>query len=262
MLRTAARNAYVQQSERRIDGMTRNEACIHFQGKVSLLARRLSERLPDESALALGDLISYGAIGLLEAFDRFDGSRNIQFSTYAEYRIRGAMLDALRAGDSFSRRRRQLARRVEDASSVLRKREGRQPEPQEIADHLGVSLDEYWVAVERVAPHSHLSLDAQVGDDEGRSLSEQLFDPEAALPDHAMDVDWLREELADAIGELPERERHCVMMYYGKELSLAEIAAVYEVTPSRISQILSKARATLRKKLDRRLDDEDLGLLG
>lgn len=262
MLRTAARNAYVQQSERRIDGMTRNEACVHFQGKVSLLARRLSERLPDDSALALGDLISYGAIGLLEAFDRFDGSRNIQFSTYAEYRIRGAMLDALRAGDSFSRRRRQLARRVDDAVSVLRKREGRPPEPQEVATHLGVTLEEYWVAVERVAPHSHLSLDAQVGDDEGRSLSEQLFDPEAALPDHAMDVDWLRDELADAIGELPERERHCVMMYYGKELSLAEIAAVYEVTASRISQILSKARASLRKKLDRRLDDEDLGLLG
>lgn len=261
MLRSHARNAYVQQSERRIDGMTRNQACVHFQGKVTLLARRLSERLPDDSALDLGDLISYGAIGLLEAFDRFDGSRNIQFSTYAEYRIRGAMLDALRAGDSFSRRRRQLAKRVDDAASVLRKRLGRDAEPQEIADHLGVDLEDYWSAVERVAPHTHLSLDAQVGDSEGRSLSEQLFDPDAVLPDRGLDVDWLRGELADAIQELPERERHCVMMYYGKELSLAEIAAVYEVTPSRISQILTKARGSLRKKLGRRMDLEDLGLL-
>ena len=261
MFRSTARNAYVQQSERRIDGRTRNEACVHFQGKVLFLSRRLSESLPDDSALELGDLVSYGAIGLLEAFDRFDGSRNIQFSTYAEYRIRGAMLDALRAGDSFSRRRRQLARRVEDASSVLRKREGRKPEPQEVAEHLGVSLEDYWAAVERVAPHNHMSLDSQVDDGEGRSLSEQLFDPQAELPDHAMDLDWLRQELASAIDELPERDRHCVMMYYGKELSLAEIAAVYEVTSSRISQILTKARCTLRKRLDCRLDEEDLGLL-
>ncbi|MED5369497.1 MAG: FliA/WhiG family RNA polymerase sigma factor [Myxococcota bacterium] len=261
MLRAATRNAYVQSAERRIDGMTRNECCVHFQGKVQLLARRLMERLPDDSGVEMGDLISYGAIGLLEAFDRYDGSRNIQFSTYAEYRIRGAMLDALRAGDTFSRRRRQLARRVESATVDLRKRLGRPAEAQEIADELGIELEDYWIAMERVAPISHVSLDSQTGDEESRSLSEQLFDPDAELPDRPMDVDWLRGELQTAIGELPERERHCILMYYGKELSLAEIALVYEVTPSRISQILSKARGRLRKKLSQRLDDEDLGLL-
>ncbi len=120
MLRTA--NAYKQTPTggRRIDGMTRQEACLHYQGKVLLLARRLAERLPRDSELQLGDLVSYGAIGLLEAFDRYDGTRNILFSTYAEYRIRGAMLDALRSNDTFSRRRRQLCKRIEHATHEVR----------------------------------------------------------------------------------------------------------------------------------------------
>lgn len=254
---------YAADTPRRVDGLTRDEACVRFQGKVLLLARRIVERLPSDTPIQLDDMVSYGAIGLLEAFDRYDGSRNIQFSTYAEYRIRGAMLDALRSNDSFSRRRRQLAKQVQHASTQVRRAVGRDPEPQEVADELGITLDEYWIAMDRVTPVNHVSLDSPDGDDgeEGRTLVEQLFDPNASTPDHDLDVDWLRDELRQAIGSLPERERHCVLMYYGKELSLAEIAQVYDVTPSRISQILSKARGKLRKLLSERVDARDLCLL-
>lgn len=264
MLRTAL--AYEQQTQtggRRIDGMTRQEACVHYQGKVMLLARRLAERLPRDSELQLGDLVSYGAIGLLEAFDRYDGTRNIQFSTYAEYRIRGAMLDALRSNDTFSRRRRQLARRIEHAVDEVRQSEGREPDPQEVADRLGIDLDEYWNAMDRVAPVSLVSIDgaAPSDDDEGRTLLDQIHNENSPLPDHDLDVMDLRDQLKHAITSLPERERHAILMYYGKDLSLAEIAEVYGVTPSRISQILSAARARLRKKLSANVDVNDLSIL-
>lgn len=264
MLRTAT--AYQRQADqdvRRIDGLTRQEACVHYQGKVLLLARRLAERLPPDSEVGRDDLVSYGAIGLLEAFDRYDGSRNILFSTYAEYRIRGAMLDALRSNDTFSRRRRQLSKRIDHAADEVRRSLGREPEPAEIADFLGVSLDEYWSAADRVSPISLVSIDgaASDGDDESRTLLEQIENTGSPLPDRDLDVANLRQQLKDAVKALPDRDRHCILMYYGKELSLAEIAQVYDVTPSRISQILTAARARLKKKLASTVNTSDLELL-
>lgn len=257
--------AYQQQAvapERRVDGLTRQEACVRYQGKVLLLARRLAERLPPDCQVELGDLISYGAIGLLEAFERFDDSREIQFSTYAEYRIRGAMLDALRSNDTFSRRRRQLARKIEHAAQDLRRGLGREPEPLEVAEQLGIDLDDYWAAMERVSPISVVSLDSGAGDDdETRTLLEQIENEASARPDADLGATDLRRLLRQAIGSLPERDRHCVLMYYGKELSLAEIAQVYGVTPSRISQILSGARARLRKRLASDVELSDLEVL-
>lgn len=264
MLRTAT--AYQRQADqdvRRIDGLSRQEACIQYQGKVLLLARRLNERLPPDSEVGLDDLVSYGAIGLLEAFDRYDGTRNIQFSTYAEYRIRGAMLDALRSNDTFSRRRRQLAKRIEHAADEVRRDQGREPEPIEIANALEVSLEEYWSCMDRVSPISIVSIDGQAADadDESRTLLEQIENPGSPLPDRDMDVANLRHQLKEAVKALPERERHCILMYYGKELSLAEIAQVYDVTPSRISQILTAARGRLKKKLSAHVNTNDLELL-
>jgi RNA polymerase sigma factor for flagellar operon FliA len=257
--------AYQQQAiatERLIDGLNRQEVCVRYQGKVMLLARRLAERLPPDCQVELGDLISYGAIGLLEAFERFDDSREIQFSTYAEYRIRGAMLDALRSNDTFSRRRRQLSRRIESAAQELRRELGREPEPVEVAQQLGIDLDDYWSAMERVSPISVVSLDSGAGDDdESRTLLEQIENESAVRPDLDLGAVDLRRVLREAIAGLPERERHCVLMYYGKELSLAEIAEVYGVTASRISQVLTGARGRLRKRLSDDVELSDLEAL-
>ncbi len=261
MLRTAERYNQVKSSraEPRIDGMTRNESCLHYHKKVVLIARQLAERLPPGASLLAEDLASFGAIGLLEAFDRFDESRGIRFSTFAEYRIRGAMLDALRTTDPFPRRRRQLARRIDHATQTLCKELGRQPEAQQVADILDISLEEYHQAVDRVKPISHVPIDAPVGDgDESRTLVEQLAGPLRDDPSLRLDMAEIRQRLRDAIAALPEKQRHCVMMYYGKNMNLAEIAAVYEVTPSRISQILSGARKSLQKKLAPHIEIADL----
>jgi len=222
---------------------------------VSLVARRVSDRLPRDAAVQIEDLMSWGAIGLLEAFDRFDASRGIKFSTYAEYRIRGAMYDALRTHDSFSRRRRQLARRLEQAEESARKRLGYEPPPEVVAAELDMTLDDYWLAVDRVKPVSHVSFSGE--DQTGRPLAETLIGDDCG-PSARLTAAEARRLLNEAIQELPERERQSIMMYYGKDMSLAEIAAVYNVTVSRISQILGAARVRLRKKLAPSLQASDI----
>ena len=103
-------------SNRTVEGLSRDDACRRYQRKVQLIARGIYGKLSPDATIQLDDLVSCGAIGLLEAYDRFDESRGIAFSTYAEYRIRGAVYDALRGQDTFSRRRRELARRIERAT--------------------------------------------------------------------------------------------------------------------------------------------------
>jgi RNA polymerase sigma factor for flagellar operon FliA len=222
------------------------------------LARRVFERAPDAS-VQIEDLISSGAIGLLEAFDRFDPTRGIQFSTYAEYRIRGAMYDTLRSNDTFTRRRRQLAKRLDNAAEAVRRRTGDAPEPQDIADQLEMSLEQYWVALDQVKPISHTSINAtEEGEDESRPLLERIMDPNNEETDAKMMIAEVKAQLQRCIEELPDRQRKCVLMYYGKEMSLAEISKVYGVTVSRVSQILSEAREKLRKKLAPVVERTDL----
>ena len=261
MLRTAM--SYSQNAiggpERLVEGLTRDEVTHRFHRKILLIARQLADRLPSDVFMEFEDLVSYGAIGLLEAFERFDEDRGILFSTFAEYRIRGAMLDALRSQDTFSRRRRQLARRIESAHEPLRLQLSREPEPQETAELLGIDMDEYWSALDRVKPVTLVSIESTMADDndEGRSLVEQLASQEEN-PSEKLLIAEMRRELESAVLALPEKQRHCIMMYYGRELSLAEIAEVYKVTPSRVSQILTEARGRLRKKLGRVIDVREL----
>lgn len=255
--------SYVSREEPRsvlIDGMTREKICQRYQGRIMLLARRLSDRLPSGTELTREDLASCGAIGLLEAIDRFDETRNIQFTTYAEYRIRGAMMDALRASDTFSRHRRKLARRIQDATRALALKLGRLPEPEEVAEHLDMDIEEYWQAVHRVAPVSYVSLDdteGPDGDDEGRVRAESMVGTDADTAFRALLQKEARDHLKDAIARLPERKRTCVLLYYGRDMSLAEIAAVYKVTPSRICQILGEARRDLRRALRGTIEPAD-----
>ncbi len=252
-----SRRAHVTDDEPRIDGLTRGQMCHKFRQRILLLARRLSERLPPDCELSIEDLVSFGAIGLLEAFDRFDPTRQIQFSTFAEYRIRGAMMDALRQSDSFTRYRRQLARRIRDATETLTAVLGHPPEPQQIADHLGMDLEDYWQAVNRVMPVTHVSIwenDDPESEAGGRSFAEAIIGTDGQDAYRAILATEARAHLKSAIVALPERKRQCILLYYGRGLNLAEIAQVFNVTPSRISQILSAARRDLRKTLSGHLN--------
>ena len=250
MYRETPSTATAPPEGRTVDGMTRAQICAAFQRKIVLLARRLAGRIPEGIGLTREDLASYGAIGLLEAFEHFDETQAIKFSTYAEYRIRGAMLDALRARDTMSRRRRTLAKRIRETSNMLAHRLGREPLPEEAAAAMDMDLDSYWRAMDKTAPVSLVSMDDGNDDeDEGLSLAETRV---AAKGEDALQLlldQATRDELKQAIHELPERSRHCVLLYYGRNLTLAEIAQVFDPTPSRISQILSQSRRQLRAAL-------------
>ncbi len=234
-----------------VDGMTRAEACERYQKKIVMLARRLAARLPDGIGITREDLASYGAIGLLEAYDHFDETQDIRFTTYAEYRMRGAMLDALRAGDTMSRRRRSLARRIQNASNNLAHRLGRQPRAVEVAATLDMDMETYWKAVSKTAQVSLLSMDEKNDDgEEGLSLGETRVRAEGRDALQRLLDNGSRQELKQAIMGLPERTRQCVLLYYGRNMTLADIAKVFDLTPSRISQILSDARRRLRAQLE------------
>ncbi len=246
--------------------MTREEICVKFRSRILITARRVAERLPPGCDLALEDLASFGAIGLLEAFDRFDESRAILFTTFAEYRIRGAIMDALRQNDSFSRYRRQMSRRIDEAVGALHLELRRPPEPEELAARLGVDMATYWHMRETTQPVSYVSVfdaDDEEGED-GRTLAEVLVGSDGNEPIQALMGKDARNLLKMAVMELPERKRQCVILYYGRGLNLTEIAKVFDLTPSRISQILSGARQDLREILADQIDLDDLawGLAG
>ncbi|HHO51821.1 MAG TPA: FliA/WhiG family RNA polymerase sigma factor [Deltaproteobacteria bacterium] len=241
---------------RLVEGMTREHICAKYHDKVFLVARRIHERLSRNATVQLDDMVAWGAIGLLEAFERYDASKGVKFSTYAEHRIRGTIYDALRARDTSTRRRRDLAKRIEAARQRLLRQYQREPEPEEIADELGVDLERYWSAVEATKQITVVSYDTP--DEEGRPLMEVLAEPGRANAEQRMLAHEVRQQLRAAIQELPERQRHCLVMYYDREMSLAEIGAVYGVSVSRISQILSETRLRLRRRLRSVIDLSDI----
>jgi RNA polymerase sigma factor for flagellar operon FliA len=240
-------------NERRIEGLSREETCRKYQRKILLLSRRIAERLPPGCELGPEDLASFGAIGLLEAFDRFDEHRDILFTTFAEYRIRGAMMDALRATDTFTRHRRQVSKEIIDAERRLTGELGRPPEATEVASRLGMDLDTYWRTMDRVKPVSHVNLDDSSGPDgsgDGRTFAETISDDRFRSAFSTIMGDQAKGALKGAIEGLSDRKRECVLLYYGRDMNLMEVAETFSVTPSRISQILSEARIDLRKQLD------------
>jgi RNA polymerase sigma factor FliA len=222
---------------RRVDGMTREEVCRRFQDRILKLARRMYDHAASEEAsLTAGDLVGYGVIGLLEAFDRYERAFGVDFSTFAEYRIRGSMLDAMRSADVSTRRRRELAKQLEDATRRLRGQSAR-PEPDEIAREMGVDIDTYWQILDHLAPVLMVPV-------------EELTDvPEESDVDRRLLAQEARVILRKAIEALPDRERKATLLYYGRDCSLAEIAVLFEVTPSRVCQLLACARGRLRTAL-------------
>lgn len=244
--------AYVQQSTVSSDAAlgTREEIFEQHRSRILLIARRIAERIPQGSSLTSEDLVSYGAIGLLEAIDRYDATRNNQFSTYADFRIRGAMIDALRSVDDMSRHRREQARDIDVVTSSLARKLRRPPTKQEISDEMGISLEQYHKLLHKTAPVSQTSLDASLdsSEDDG-GLLDIIADQAAVDPLTVVLNNELRADVEKAINTLSTRKRQCVILYYGRNMNLSEIAAVFDLTPSRISQILSTARKELRTSL-------------
>jgi RNA polymerase sigma factor for flagellar operon FliA len=230
-----------QHDVRRIDGMTREELCRRYQGRILRLARRAYEQ-SEEEILPLEDLVSHGVVGLLEAFERYEHDYGADFAAYAEYRIRGALLDALRAADPSTRRRRELAQQLKTATASLQDLGILQPSHEQIAREMNVSMEEYWQLLDHLAPVTLVPLEEALEPSETPAAPRQMLAQEA------------REVLRQALSQLPERERLAVLLYYGRDCSLAEVAVLFEVSPSRVCQLLSMARGRLKTALMAAID--------
>ena len=249
MSRLSGLKAYAQNSIKEEHTKSKEEIFAEFQPKILAIARRMAKKIPPNVPLAVEDLASYGAIGLLEAIDRFDPTRNNQFNTFADYRIRGAMFDALRSFDPMSRHRREQARDINEAEDVLFQKLGRTPEPSEIAHELGITLAEFFQRKKNTSNVTTLSTLGRGDGEEEISLIETLVD-HASI--NALDLvldDEFRRSVRQILEDLPEKQNQCILLYYGRNLNLTEVAEVFGVTPSRISQILTKAKKDLRERL-------------
>ena len=231
------------------DPTARDRLLNEHLGLVHHVARQLSRRLATE--VDFDELVSAGAMGLMNAVDSFDASRGLAFSTFAAPRIRGAILDELRRQDHVPRSVRRKSREIAAARETLIRNHGYPPEDREIADFLGVDLDTYWRWQSEIEGTHHLPLDAPINDDDNRSATPAQVlagAPGERIEDelnHQQEVEFLR----DAIMRLKEQERIVLSLYYFEELKLHEIATILELTESRVSQIRSKAISKLRGEM-------------
>jgi RNA polymerase sigma factor for flagellar operon FliA len=219
--------------------------------QVHLIARRIHDRLPD--SVCLDDLVSTGVVGLISAIDRFDASHNVKLKTYAEYKIRGAILDSLRGLDWAPRQQRKRAKRIEAAIATAEQRLQRTPTEEEISAELGLSIEEYHEWLVEVRGLNIGSLETASPDEDGqRDLLSYISDDEEQWPSRVVERSELQRLLAEAIAKMPEVERNVLSMYYYDEMTLREIARVVSLHESRISQLKSQAILRLRSYMTKR----------
>lgn len=240
--------AYQEQASERSQ-QTRQTIIVQHLSLVRYLVGRFVAQLPPH--LDPQDLTSAAVIGLIHAADRFDPTRGVQFKTFAEQHIRGAILDELRASDHLSRTVRDKCKMVEREMHQLEHRLGRNPTGEEMAQSLSISMDEYHQLLEEVHEFSFISIDDSWDDEEGHplSLADVIGDDESRSPQNRAMASQLTETLGAAIDALPDKERLAVTLYYYEELNLKEIGAIMGLTESRICQILSQAMTRLKGKM-------------
>ncbi len=234
----------------------RERLIIHYSPLVKYVAGRVAVGLP--ANIEQADLISYGIFGLIDAIEKYDTSRNIKFETYAINRIRGAIIDELRAIDWVPRSVRFKAREVEKAYTSLENRLKRPPSDAEIATEMGISTDDLTHIYTQLSTVSLVALDELMSVEGERgdkvSLVDTLEDTRVSGPMEVFESEEMRHILVDAINRLPDREKVVVTLYYYEGLTLAEIGQVLGVTESRICQMHTKAVLALRGKISEATD--------
>jgi RNA polymerase sigma factor for flagellar operon FliA len=228
----------------------RERLILEHLPQVRLIARRIHERLPE--SVSLEDLISTGILGLISAIDNFDPRLNVKLKTYAEYKIRGAILDSLRGMDWAPRQKRKKAKQIEAAIASAEQKLHRAPDEEEIARELGLSLEEYHDWLLEVRGVNLGRLEQSRRDEEGRDLLKYIADSEEGWPSRVLERAELERLLAEGIEQMPEIERTVLSLYYYEELTLREIAAIVNLHESRISQLKSQAILRLRVWLEKR----------
>lgn len=234
------------------------EAVIkEYAPMIKYVANRIAMRLPPH--IEVDDLISVGVLGLIDAIDKYDSTRGAKFKTYAEFRVRGSILDELRSMDWVPRSVRQKASSMDAVVQKLQNKLGRPPEDDETALEMGLSLDELFDAINETKSMPILSLeDLGIAKESGeqQSLLDCLAGKGDSDPQTHHRLSELKEIIAKAIDTLPEKERLMISLYYYEELTMREIGEVLGITESRVSQIHSKAVFRLRSKLKSIIADE------
>ena len=228
----------------------RERLILEHLPQVKLIARRIHERLP--VSVSLDDLISAGVVGLIAAIDRYDASHDVKLKTYAEYKIRGAILDSLRGLDWAPRQQRKRAKLIEAAIAVLEQAHHRMPTEEEIAAQLSVSVPEYQDWLSEVRGLTLGSLENAGTEEDGCDLLRYLADSDEDWPSQIVERAELERLLAEAIERMPQLERTVLSLYYYEEMTLREIAKIVDLHESRISQLKSQAILRLRSYMQKR----------
>ncbi|MDH3616142.1 MAG: RNA polymerase sigma factor FliA [Gammaproteobacteria bacterium] len=208
---------------------------------VKRIAHHLAARLP--ATVDVNDLMQSGMVGLLEAAGNFDASRGASFETYAGIRIRGAMLDDIRKHDWTPRSVHHKYRQVTEAMNAVEGATGRAASAEEVANHMGISIDEYHKILADSACSRLFSFEETL---EEPTLQRKPPSSDSPMPDQELYQSQFRAQLAESIDQLPERERLVLSLYYEQELNLKEIGAVLDVSESRVCQIHGQAVMRLR----------------
>lgn len=221
----------------------REQQILENLPQVRLIARRIADRLPDH--VNVEDLVSSGTLGLIAAIDRYDGTQGVKLRTYAEYKIRGAILDSLRELDWVPRRQRRRARALRAAESAAEQRSLGKASASDVAAELGISLQQCQQWMSDLRNLSFASLDTVSVDAEGQDIPRQIAAPDE-LPYRALERTQLQALLTRALNRMPQTERTVLNLYYHENLTLREIARVIGVHESRVSQLKIQALARLR----------------
>lgn len=231
---------------------------MEYAPLIKFIAQKIAVRLP--SHIELDDLISSGVIGLMDAIEKYDPTRDNKFKTYAEFRIRGAILDELRAQDWVPRSVRDKAKMLDRTIVELESQLGRAVTDEEVAAKLSISMDEFYELVNQVRPVSVLSIDeaSTFSNVDKMSILNLLESCKINNPLNQLKIKSIKSIVTGAIEDLPERQRLVLSLYYYEDLNLKEIGKILRVTESRVSQLHAQAISRLRAKLSQHFEGQEL----
>jgi len=228
----------------------REELILKYSPLIKYIAGKLAMRLPPN--ISQDDLISSGVIGLMDAIEKFDSSKKIRFKTYAEFRIRGAMLDELRSLDWVPRSIRKKITELEKTCEYLEKDLNRPPKDKEVAKALGISIEKFYKLLDKTKNVTFLDVETirrRISDNNEKDLFDLIADDSDIDPFDFLNKNEIKKILIKAITALPEKEKIVISLYYYEDLTMREIGEIMGYTESRISQMHTKAMLRLRVRL-------------
>jgi len=240
--------------EFRDTGATRDEIILKYSPLIKYIANRLAIRLPQH--IDIEDIINSGVLGLIDAIEKYDEEKGVRFETYAEFRIKGAILDNLREMDWVPRSIRKTASMLENTYLELEKKYKRPATDEEVATALEIDLDEFYRIMSQAKGIQLLSLEMISNYEDVRlKLLDCLTEGEGKNPLAMLKMEEMKDLIASAIDNLPEKEKIVISLYYFDDLTMREISQVLSLTESRVSQLHTKAVFRLRGKLKRGFDE-------